>query len=123
VARFPIDHVIPRSSGGRSELGNLALACPHCNASKWAHTDGVDPVSGETVALFNPRTQSWTQHFRWSEQDACLIGGISACGRATVNRLQLNHPDMLAIRRLLAALGMMTMTAPSTPGEDQGQMK
>jgi len=121
VGQFPIDHVIPRSSGGRTELGNLALACPHCNASKWAHTHGVDAVSGETVALFNARTQSWTQHFRWSGQDACFIEGITACGRATVNRLQLNHPDMLQTRSLLLALRMMTMTAPSTPDGNHGQ--
>ncbi len=33
VATFPIDHVLPRSSGGETILDNLALACPHCNAA------------------------------------------------------------------------------------------
>jgi hypothetical protein len=46
------------------------------------------------------------EHFRWSEPDPSLAEGITACGRATINRLQLNHPDMVAIRRALAALGL-----------------
>jgi 5-methylcytosine-specific restriction endonuclease McrA len=31
VATFPIDQVLPRSSGGETILDNLALACPHWN--------------------------------------------------------------------------------------------
>src|SRR5262249_19268089 len=56
VGRFPVDHVIPRSSGGPTDLANLALACPACNGHKWAHMTAFDPVTGETVPLFNPRT-------------------------------------------------------------------
>jgi hypothetical protein len=106
VGRFPIDHVVPRTRGGPTELTNLALACPHCNGSKWAHVDGIDPATGQAVALFNPRTQRWVEHFRWSESDPSLAEGITACGRATINRLQLNHLDMVAIRRALIALGL-----------------
>ncbi|NUQ65057.1 MAG: HNH endonuclease [Pirellulales bacterium] len=54
VAAFPVDHVTPRSGGGETELANLALACPQCNALKWIHTVAVDPESGEEVELFNP---------------------------------------------------------------------
>jgi hypothetical protein len=107
VGRFPIDHVIPRKSGGATDLSNLALACPHCNATKWKHTHGVDLESGGTVPLFNPRAASWDQHFEWSEEDLCLIKGLTPCGRATFNRLQLNHPDILLTRRLLTALEIM----------------
>ena len=57
VGGFEVDHILPRSRGRLTEMGNLALACPHCNARKWAHVDGEDPESGQTVALFNPRTQ------------------------------------------------------------------
>jgi hypothetical protein len=84
----------------------MALACPHCNARKWAHVDGEDPESGQRVALFNPRTQKWQDHFQWSEQHPFTIVGASACGRATVARLHMNHPDLVSIRRLLTELGL-----------------
>ena len=40
ISGFEIDHILPRSRGGQTELFNLALACPHCNAHKGAHTHG-----------------------------------------------------------------------------------
>ena len=57
VGGFEVDHILPRSRGGQTDLANLALACPHCNARKWAHIEGEDPVSGQTVTLYNPRAQ------------------------------------------------------------------
>ena len=106
VGGFELDHILPRSRGGQTVLTNLAFACPHCNAHKWAHTDSEDPVSGAWVSLFNPRTQRWMEHFQWSKQHAFEIVGTSAVGRATVARLQMNHPDLVSIRRLLAELGL-----------------
>jgi len=106
VGGFELDHVRPRSRGGQTDMANMALACPHCNARKWAHIDGEDPVSGQQVALFNPRTQRWEEHFQWSVQHPFEIVGLSAHGRATVARLQMNHPDLVSIRRLLAAIGI-----------------
>lgn len=106
ISGFEIDHIFPRSRGGQTNLSNVALACPHCNARKWAHLDGEDPESGKRVALFNPRTQTWKEHFRWSEQPPFSLVGISAYGRATVVRLQMNHPDLVSIRHLLAELGL-----------------
>src|SRR5215470_6084754 len=106
VGGFELDHIMPRSRGGQTDMANMALACPHCNARKWAHVDGEDPVSGQRVALFNPRTQRWEEHFQWSVQRPCEIVGLSAHGRATITRLQMNHPDLVSIRRLLAAIGI-----------------
>jgi hypothetical protein len=106
VGGFEVDHILPRSRGGLTEVANLALACPHCNARKWAHIDGEDPESGQTVVLFNPRTQRWADHFQWSVQHPFEIAGTSVHGRATVARLQMNHPDLVSIRRLLAAVGI-----------------
>lgn len=31
---FEIDHVIPKSTGGKTETGNLQLLCRRCNRSK-----------------------------------------------------------------------------------------
>ena len=106
VGGFELDHIVPRSRGGQTDMANMALACPHCNARKWAHIDGEDPASGQRVVLFNPRTQRWDEHFQWSVQRPFEIVGISAHGRATVARLQMNHPDLVSIRRLLAVVGI-----------------
>jgi hypothetical protein len=108
VGRFPIDHVIPRTSGGPTQLDNLALACPHCNAHKWAHTRDLDPLSGELVSLYNPRTQVWAEHFQWSRQNRFELDGKTPCGRATIARLQMNHPDVVEVRRLLHLLGLFS---------------
>jgi hypothetical protein len=110
IAPFPIDHVWPRSEGGPTVLDNLALACPHCNGRKWAAIDELDPESGERVALFNPRTQVWSDHFQWSDHRPLEVEGKTACGRATIARLQMNHPHMLAVRRLVVQLGVLRIT-------------
>jgi antitoxin component HigA of HigAB toxin-antitoxin module len=106
IGGFEVDHILPRSRGGQTDLANLAFACPHCNARKCAYIDGEHPVSGQAIALFNPRTQEWAEHFQWSEQHPFEIEGITAHGRATVVRLQMNHPHLISIRRLLAELGL-----------------
>ena len=35
VGRFPVDRILPRNAGGKTELDNLALACPHWNGQTW----------------------------------------------------------------------------------------
>lgn len=115
VGGFEIDHIVPRSHGGQTTDANTALACPHCNARKWAHRTGEDPVSGHPMALFNPRTQRWTDHFQWAIAPAYVVVGRSAHGRATIARLQMNHPDLVSIRRLLAILGLPWCLDPPRP--------
>ena len=95
-AQMHIEHIIPLSRGGRSDAGNLCLACAWCNSYKWAQTSGLDPVAHEDVPLFHPRTQSWHEHFRW---DAYHITGVTAIGRATVDALSFNHDRRLKIRQ------------------------
>ena len=112
VATFPIDYVTPRTAGGTDSLDNIALACPHCNARKWAFTDGTDRETAELVRLFNPRTDNWPEHFRWSAAEWGTLVGLTPNGRATIDRLQMNAPDLVAVRRLLAALGV----APEAAG-------
>jgi hypothetical protein len=70
------------------------------------HTDGLDPDTSHTVALFHPRDQSWEEHFAWSRDSSGILMGTTECGRATIARLQLNHPEMIALRTLLAVLGL-----------------
>jgi hypothetical protein len=106
VGGFEVDHIVPRSAGGTTVQQNLAWACPHCNAAKWAHAVSRDSVTGDIVRLFNPRIDTWTEHFAWKIAPAYELEGQSSIGRATIERLQLNHPDLLTIRRILEELGI-----------------
>ncbi len=80
---------------------NLALACFDCNRFKGSDIASVDPITGELVALFNPRTQRWANHFG-------LRGGVivplTAVGRVTEKLLQLNLGSRVEVRERLVAI-------------------
>lgn len=98
MARLEIEHIIPLSRGGQDDESNLWLACPICNRYKGEKAEAVDPQTGETVALFNPRTQVWSEHFAWEDGGLRIIGR-TATGRATVAALRLSEdPDVLLVR-------------------------
>jgi hypothetical protein len=105
VATFPVDHIIPTVLSGPTELENLALACPRCNAKKWIHIEATDPLAGLHVALFHPRTQDWKDHFAWSISDPAVLEARTSCGRATLSFLDLNASSCVQIRRWLALAG------------------
>ena len=101
-ATFHIDHVIPLAAGGETVAENLALACVSCSLRKAARQTAVDPQSGEEVTLYNPRRDTWHEHFQW---DGVYLVGLTATGRATVEALNMNRVLILAIRREEAAVG------------------
>jgi hypothetical protein len=92
-----IDHIQPISRGGETSFENLCLACRPCNEFKATLTEAEDPLTGETVRLFNPRSQTWSEHFRWSA-DGTRVEGLTGVGRATVIALQMNREAVLATR-------------------------
>ena len=61
--RFHIDHVLPIKHGGNTTLANLCLACVSCSLRKGAKTHAIDPESGSSVPLFDPRRNDWGEHF------------------------------------------------------------
>src|SRR4051794_41150527 len=81
-ARFEVEHIQPRHTGGVDDESNLALSCRACHASKHTATSNRDPLSGRTVPLFSPRTDTWDEHFVIEEQSAEILG-LTAVGRAT----------------------------------------
>ncbi|NCJ06288.1 HNH endonuclease [Synechococcales cyanobacterium C] len=95
AATFHIDHVIPVVAGGSTTIDNLALACVACSLHKGARQDIEDPETRKTVTIFNPRQQTWKEHFFWMGVE---IAGLTAVGRATVNVLKLNRAIIQAIR-------------------------
>lgn len=99
-----IEHIIPVARGGDSSLENLWLSCRRCNQYKGAKIEDVDPETGQIVPLFNPRTESWAEHFQWSG-DGTLVIGLTAVGRATVQALRLNNPEIVPARRIWVSIG------------------
>lgn len=102
-ATFHIEHVVPRAKGGKDDFGNFALACPSCNLHK-ADRMACQPSSNAfAVALFNPRSDSWADHFDWD--DYAVIGKTEA-GRVTIQVLDLNHERRIKIRQAEQLLGL-----------------
>jgi len=61
--------------------------------------------SQETLSLFfTPNSQSWQDHFRFSE-DGSTIVGLTSIGRATILALKMNRPEMIALRLNWQELG------------------
>ena len=94
----------PRGVGGRTEEENLWLACSLCNDSRGCRIAGVDPVTGGSVRLFNPRQQVWAQHFRWAGNGSRIVG-LTPIGRATVIALNLNRQVLVQARLAWVAVG------------------
>lgn len=101
-ATFHIDHVVPVTAGGETVLENLALACVSCSLRKAARQKVIDLETGNEVPVYNPRRDTWSQHFRW---DGPYLIGLTATGRATVDALAMNRPIIVAIRQEEAVLG------------------
>jgi len=97
-----IEHIVARQHGGRDDVDNLALACHRCNLRKGPNLTGVDPVSGELVALFHPRRERWAEHFLLR---GAHIQGTTPVGRATVYVLGMNDARRLELRSELRAHG------------------
>lgn len=97
-AQMHIEHIIPTVQGGNSEINNLCFACAWCNSYKGGKITFADPLTGEVVAFFNPRLESWRQHFQWHESGSYILG-ITSLGRATVEGLKMNNPFIVAARR------------------------
>ena len=101
---FSVEHIIPRVRGGGGDLENLALACQGCNNRKYVEVAGIDPVSGLSASLYHPRLQLWNDHFVWSADGATIVG-LTPTGRATIEKLELNRPSLVALRRILFDAG------------------
>jgi hypothetical protein len=84
-------------------LENLVLACPGCNLHKASRIKAIDPATGESVQLFHPILQRWSEHFRFARYQ---IEGLTPVGRATNEVLNLNHPRRQRIREVEEAFGL-----------------
>ena len=101
--RFQADHVVAEKHGGETALENLCWAFFRCNSHKGPNLAGMDERTVEMARLFNPRTDAWSDHFRWSGPK---LVGKTAMGRATIHVLCVNRVDTLLLRRSLMAEGV-----------------
>ena len=100
-----LDHIIPVVQEGSEADDNLALACRSCNLGKAAHTSGIDPETRVVTPLFNPRQDPWERHFQ-ADSLSEEIRGLTATGRATVARLEMNSRPQVAARHQWMRLGL-----------------
>ena len=100
---FEIDHIIARKHRGGTTAGNLAIACVYCNAYKGPNIAGFDPKTGKLTRLFHPRRHQWSYHFQY--EGGTLIGR-TAIGRTTIEVLQIDLPNLVALREVLMRAGL-----------------
>jgi HNH endonuclease len=108
-AKFAVDplvmeHIYPLSRGGKTIDSNLALACQTCNNCKYTKITAPDPVTGEEVPLFNPRSMKWHDHFTWTPETTKMLG-LTPTGRATIELLETNREGVMNMRHVLALMG------------------
>jgi len=96
------DHVVAAKHGGLTAADNLALACLECNRHKGSDLSSIDPVTGALTPLFDPRAQSWCEHFE--AVDGTILGK-NPVGRVTAALLRFNAPARVEARRTLASQG------------------
>jgi hypothetical protein len=98
-----VDHVIALKHRGPTISENLALACALCNHAKGSDIASIDPLTGAITPLFNPRAQSWKDHFQ-------LVGtqivGLTPAGRATAAMMQFNDEQRVLDRQALIGAGL-----------------
>ena len=97
-----VDHIIAEKHRGETVLENLCLACLECNRAKGSDFGSFDPETGEITLLYNPRQQSWEEHFRL---DGARIVPLSAEGRVTAFVLKLNDEIRVRARQSLLEAG------------------
>lgn len=105
---FEMEHIISEKHGGTTTFENLALACPYCNRAKGTDLGSIDPETNHLTPFFNPRTQTWQDHFTFA---GATIVAKTAEARVTVLIFQFNHPDRLRERAGLIAIGQYPNTA------------
>jgi hypothetical protein len=100
---FHLDHIRPHKHHGTTSLENLSLSCAACSLFKGSNPAGYDPDTDTLCPLYNPRSQSWNDHFQWDQAE---LKGLTPVGRTTIEVLRINEPLRIQHRKLLMELGV-----------------
>lgn len=104
---FEVEHITPQAHGGETTEDNLALCCRSCNLYKSYFVSAVDELTQTEARLFNPRRDSWPEHFSLIKETE-EIEGLTEIGRATVSRLKINSKAQVEARKQWLQLGLLT---------------
>lgn len=96
-----IDHIEAEKHGGTTTEDNLCFCCWICNRHKGTDLTSRDPETGQITALYHPRKDNWSEHFRLNRG---YLEGLTAVGRVTVRLLQFNKASRVKERELLITL-------------------
>ena len=99
---FTLSIFLAKSTGGRTEFSNLALACPECNRKKGTIIGSRKHSEGEFIRLFNPRTDAWSEHF---EFNWAIIHPKTDVGEITSKMLGFSDDFRITFREYLMLLG------------------
>mgnify|MGYP001213439564 CR=1 FL=1 len=100
---FEAEHVIPVKLEGPTTAENTAWACFRCNRFKGGAVAGYDHREQDVVRLFNPRRDSWDDHF---EMNDGVITPRTRIGETTIAVLRLNDEKRVEARRTLIKQGL-----------------
>ena len=96
------DHIISEKHGGGTNADNLSYACVFCNQAKGSDIGSIHWESNTLVRFFNPRTDSWADHF-------VLVGsgieGLTPIGLVTARILAFNSAERMLERKTLQDMG------------------
>lgn len=97
-----VDHVVSEKHGGKTLPENLAYACAFCNRRKGTDLGSISPRGGELIPFFNPRRDSWHEHFRL---EGSTIVPLTDKGEVTAAIFGFNLVDRLLERNALVEVG------------------
>jgi hypothetical protein len=86
-------------------LENLALSCGGCNGRKRDRVTATDPKTKVNTRFFNPRMDSWSDHFKWND-DFSEITSLTGIGSATLATLEPNRKGLVNLRKALTLFGV-----------------
>jgi hypothetical protein len=96
-----VDHIRAVKHGGRTVIGNLALACYYCNRHKGSDLGSLSD-DGAFYRFFNPRRDRWDDHF---EIRGARIESLTQTGEVTARILQFNAAKAVTEREGLQRQG------------------
>ena len=111
LSSHQVDHVIAEKHDGDTTPENLALSCCLCNQAKGSDIASIDPNTGKVVRLYNPRKDTWTDHFTL-EVKSGLIHPQTAIARVTAKLLRINRLENLSVRQILSKTGYLSNQKP-----------
>lgn len=113
-AELELDHFQPRSAGGGDDPDNLVYCCTACNRLKGDFWPATDPLT-TARRLLHPKRDRLTEHLR-EELDGRIVA-LSATGAFHLERLRLNRPPLLALRRARRDVAQLRQTLAGAQAE------